>query len=83
LVGDSVGGNYKRETYFLSGGTSLKIENWELGIRANYKGSVSYRQVDPRPRNTVSVFSIHPGIIYRTETGIMVGRVNTCATAKM
>lgn len=64
LVGDSVGGNYKRETYYLSGGTSLRLENWELAIRANYKGSVSYRQVDPRPRNTVSVFSIHPGITY-------------------
>lgn len=65
LVGDSVGGTYKRETYYLSGGASISRKNFEWAVRAEYKGSVSYRQVDPRPRNTVSVFSINPGIVYR------------------
>ncbi len=65
LVADSVGGTYKRESYFLSGGASVRFCHIELGIRAAYKGGVSYRQVDPRPRNTVSVIRINPGITYQ------------------
>jgi len=54
LIADSVGGTYKRESYSLSGGSSLKNKNMEYALRASYQGAVSYRQVDPRPRNTAS-----------------------------
>ena len=64
VVADSIGGNYKRESYFLSGGASVRLRSTEWGIRGTYQGSVSYRQVDPRPRNTVSVIRINPGVTY-------------------
>jgi len=64
LIGDSIGGDYYREAYSMGGGTSLRTGNWELGLRGLYKGSVSYRKVDPRPRNTVSSIRINPGVTY-------------------
>jgi len=64
LVADSIGGTYKRESYSLSGGASVCLRHTEWGIRASYDGGVSYRQVDPRPRNTVSVICINPGVTY-------------------
>jgi len=66
LIGDSIGGDYYREAYNMGGGTSLRTGHWELGLRGLYKGSVSYRKVDPRPRNTVSSIRINPGITYFT-----------------
>jgi hypothetical protein len=65
LVADSVGGTYKGETYFLSGGASIRLRHFEWGIHASYQGEVSYRQVDPRPRNTISVIRINPGVTYK------------------
>ncbi len=64
LVADSIGGTYKRESYYLSGGASVRFHHTEWGIRGTYEGGVSYRQVDPRPRNTVSVIHINPGLTY-------------------
>jgi len=64
IIGDSIGGDYFREAYSMGGGTSIRTGNWELGLRGLYKGSVSYRKVDPRPRNTVSSIRINPGITY-------------------
>lgn len=64
LVADSIGGTYKGENYSLGGGTTFCFKGFELGFRANYRGRVSYRQVDPRPLNTVSVISLNPGIVY-------------------
>ena len=67
LVADSIGGNYKREAYALSGGASIRLRHFEWGIRACYDGGVSYRQVDPRPQNTVSVIRINPGVTYQKD----------------
>jgi hypothetical protein len=64
LIADSIGGTYKREAYTMSGGTAIQIGNWEYGFRATYEGGVSYREVDPRPRNTVSLFRLNPGITW-------------------
>jgi len=64
LIADSIGGDYRREAYTIGGGTTIRLNNWEYGIRGNYEGGVSYRKVDPRPRNTVSRIRINPGITY-------------------
>jgi hypothetical protein len=64
LIGDSIGGDYYREAYSMGGGASFHTKNWELGLRGLYKGSVSYRKVDPRPQNTVSTIRVNPGITY-------------------
>lgn len=64
LIGDSIGGDYYREAYSMGGGMSFQTRRWELGLRGLYKGGVSYRKVDPRPRNTVSSIRINPGVTY-------------------
>jgi len=66
LIGDSIGGDYYREAYTMGGGTSIQTGKWELGLRGLYQGSVSYRKVDPRPRNTVSNIQINPGVTFLT-----------------
>jgi len=65
IVADSVGGNYLREKYGIEGGFSQLIQNFEWGIRGIYHGSVAYRQIDPRPRNTVSELTIQSGFNLR------------------
>jgi hypothetical protein len=62
IIADSVGGDYKREKYYLEGGLSVHTARIDVGLRAVYDGSVSFREVDPRPRNTVSSFIINPGV---------------------
>jgi hypothetical protein len=62
LVADSVGGDYKNESYAFSGGVSYALRNWELGIRGGYEGGQSYKQVDPRPLNSVSTIRVNPGV---------------------
>lgn len=64
LIGDSIGGDYFREAYTMGGGTSYSKGYWTFGLRGLYQGSVSYRKVDPRPRNTVSSIKINPGITF-------------------
>lgn len=64
LIGDSIGGDYYREAYTMGGGTTFSKGYWTFGLRGLYQGSVSYRKVDPRPRNTVSSIRINPGITY-------------------
>lgn len=64
FIADSIGGTYKREAYSISGGATVRTQNFEWGIRGSYTGGVSYRKVDPRPRNTVSVIQINPGVTY-------------------
>ena len=66
IVADSVGGTYKSETYFISGGMAWLKKNAEWAIRGEYKGTVSYRNVDPRPKNTVSRLTIQPGFVYKS-----------------
>lgn len=65
IIADSVGGNYQREKYGIEGGFSQSSQNFEWGIRGVYNGSVAYRQIDPRPRNTVSELTIQPGISFK------------------
>ncbi|MDD2612315.1 MAG: hypothetical protein PHR38_05970 [Bacteroidales bacterium] len=66
LIADSIGGDYRREAYTMGGGTSFRCNQWEYGIRGEYEGGVSYRKVDPRPLNTVSIIRINPGITFST-----------------
>lgn len=64
VIADSVGGDYYRESYGLEGGFAYHRNGSDWGLRGAYQGSVSYRQVDPRPKNTVSVIRFNPGWMY-------------------
>ncbi|WP_250254337.1 DUF6850 family outer membrane beta-barrel protein [Chryseobacterium sp. Marseille-Q3244] len=62
VAADSVGGDMKFENYAFSGGYSKKINSYTLGITGSYSASLSYRDIDPRPKNTSATFSLALGV---------------------
>lgn len=64
LVADSLGGNYRYETYRLSGSWSVNHKRSYFGLRIKYRGEVAYRTADPRPENTISDLNLNPGYLY-------------------
>ncbi len=61
VAADSVGGDMKFENYRFSGGYSKKINTSTLGITGSYEATLSYRDIDPRPKNTAAHFSLAMG----------------------
>ncbi|AZA76296.1 hypothetical protein EG347_01515 [Chryseobacterium sp. G0186] len=62
VAADSVGGDMKFENYSFSGGYSKQINTFTIGITGRYRASLSYRDVDPRPKNTTANFSLALGV---------------------
>lgn len=61
VAADSVGGDMKFENYAFSGGYSKEFNSFTVGITGSYRASLSYRDVDPRPKNTTANFSLALG----------------------
>lgn len=61
VAADSVGGDMKFESYRFSGGYSKKINAYTIGIMGSYHATLSYRDTDPRPKNTAADFSLAMG----------------------
>lgn len=53
-IADSIGGDMKGETYYLSGGFSLNTGRWSWAAEAGYRGGNEYRKTDPRPKTIIS-----------------------------
>lgn len=70
LVGDSIGGNYKSETYWLGGGYGKRFNRSTLAGDFTYSGSVSWRNSDPRPKNTNADLALKLGYLYESRIGI-------------
>lgn len=51
VMGDSVGGDFKKEEYYFNGGYTGKAGRFLWGVDGSYRATLGYRQVDPRPRN--------------------------------
>lgn len=64
VTGDSIGGFLKGETYYFRGGYAGELDKWTWGIEGAYRASHNYRDMDPRPRNTVSDLSFTLGAGY-------------------
>lgn len=64
VVADSVGGTMKQEVYQFAGGFAKQWNRWVLGGEVNYVAKNGYRQVDPRSKNTSSIFKMDLGIDY-------------------
>lgn len=64
VVADSVGGNTRFEEYAFSGAYSQRKGRFLYGLKASYRALHEYRQVDPRPRNIVSDFSVRASAGY-------------------
>ncbi|MTG97015.1 MULTISPECIES: DUF6850 family outer membrane beta-barrel protein [Myroides] len=64
VVGDSIGGTMKQDIYHFSGGIAKEWRKFTLGAEVTYTAKSGYREVDPRPKNTVSDLKVHLGITY-------------------
>lgn len=61
IVGDTIGGNMQKESYFFSGGYAKRLGKVALGTFASYKALFGYDRKDPRPHNTVSDLNVSVG----------------------
>ncbi|MBR6251888.1 MAG: hypothetical protein IKR17_11970 [Bacteroidales bacterium] len=68
VMGDTVGGDLTSQTYIFGGGLvhTLGESNFSIGIDANYRACLEYRQIDPRPRNSISELQLNIGIAYNS-----------------
>jgi len=53
VVSDQVGGNMKSETYIFNSGYAWHHQKWTFGGTIGYRALLAYRDIDPRPKNTV------------------------------
>lgn len=62
VLGDSVGGNSRQETYAFSGGYAWQSGNgWQWGGEVDFRAVQEYRQRDPRMRSLVEQFTLRAG----------------------
>lgn len=62
LSADSIGGDINSETYYFNGGYAQQLRNVILGAKLKYRALQEYRDIDPRPKNTVADFEISAGL---------------------
>lgn len=65
IIADTVGGDAKFDTYFFEGAYAAKYRKISWGLYGSYKAGVSYRALDPRPKNTTSDFQIKAGLAFK------------------
>ena len=68
VMGDSIGGDMYSESYYFNGGYAQKHEKIIWGGELSYRALQEYRNVDPRPKNTVADFKVKLGIGYNLNT---------------
>jgi hypothetical protein len=61
ILGDTVGGDTRREQYVFEGGYSTRLKRWHLGGEMLFRAEQEYRKVDPRMRSIVSDLSLRAG----------------------
>jgi len=54
LTADSIGGDIQRETYYFKGGYKGEHKRILWGAELSYRALQEYRNIDPRPKNTVA-----------------------------
>lgn len=62
VTADSIGGDISFEEYAFKGGYSKSFSKTRIGIAAAYRALLEYRDIDPRPKNTVSDLNVQAGI---------------------
>ena len=65
IVADTTGGTSKQEYYSFFGGYAHQWSNKTFGIGAEYRAGESYRTLDPRPKSTISDFSVNAGMAFK------------------
>lgn len=67
-LGDSIGGDVKQESYAFQGGYAGAIDKHLWGIQMSYRALLAYRDIDPRPKNTVGHLKFIAGYAYALGT---------------
>lgn len=58
IVGDSLGGDLRREQYHFYGGFASRAGDYVYGMGAKYRATHQYRDYDPRPRNMATELTV-------------------------
>ena len=61
ITADSIGGDLTTEEYAFGGGYTRRLGRFAVALRGDYRSGQEYRQVDPRPHNVVSDFTLRAG----------------------
>lgn len=69
ILADSVSGStYHKENYELTGKMAYKLsQNISFGSSVNYFVAMGAKQKDPRPENTVTMFTVNPSLLIHQE----------------
>ncbi|MFD1605455.1 DUF6850 family outer membrane beta-barrel protein [Flavobacterium artemisiae] len=73
VTADSIGGTISFEEYAFKGGYAKSFSKTTFGIAADYRALLEYRDVDPRPKNTVSDLKVQVGIAQNIGSHYVVG----------
>lgn len=69
VIATEVGGNLRMEKYLFHGGYSRLGDKISWGVEGGYTALLSYRNVDPRPKNTSGDLRIKAGIGWHAPFG--------------
>lgn len=58
FLADSIGGEQQMEQYAFGGGLARQYKHWTFGTLLNIESNQAFRKMDPRPKNTSSVFHL-------------------------
>lgn len=73
VLGDEVGGDLSSRKYSFAGGYSGLFGKWTVGISADYRAEIAYRNRDPRVKTVVSDLNINLGGSYRLFPRYVIG----------
>lgn len=64
ILADTVQGKMNKESYFFAGGYATKLGKLGIGAFASYNAASAFKEIDPRPLNTVSDLYMTIGTSY-------------------
>lgn len=73
LTTDTVGGSLNAEAYRFAGSYSCSHGNLSVGIGAQYRAALEYRQIDPRPRNITGDLNVTLGSLHAVSSTLGCG----------
>ncbi len=65
IIADATGGNLREEQYEFSAGYNILSGKFSWGISGGYLATLSYRQVDPRPKTSLGDLFVDLGFGYK------------------
>jgi len=73
VVADTLGGDLHTEQYRFSGGYGCSWEKCTLGLHGRYTADTQFRQLDPRPLNTIYNLELSAGLAYSISSKYLLG----------